>query len=118
MSPAPGVHVELLYVADCPSWRATAALLNDLSRELGFTWSAVPVTTTQAAQALGFHGSPSVHIDGADPFADPTEPVGLSCRIYRTRTGPATVPDPALLRSGLTLALQIRDRETHGAGTR
>jgi hypothetical protein len=104
--PRPGVRVELLYVPDCPSWGATAALLAALARELDFTWSAVPVATPEAGQALGFHGSPSVHIAGIDPFADPAETAGLACRIYRTGAGLATVPDTALLRSALALALQ------------
>jgi hypothetical protein len=93
------MDVELLYVDDCPNWRQTAAMLDDLAAELAFTWSAVLVNTPEDAQAVGFHGSPSIHIDAVDPFADPTTPVGLSCRIYRTSRGPAASPDRSQLRA-------------------
>ena len=98
------MDVELLYVDDCPNWRQTAALLDDLAAELAFTWSAVVVNTPEAAQVVGFHGSPSIHIDGVDPFADPDAPVGLSCRIYRTPMGAAAPPDRSQLRAALIAA--------------
>ena len=102
------MDVELLYVDDCPNWRQTADLLDDLAAELAFTWSAVLVNTPEDAQAVGFHGSPSIHIDGVDPFADPTMPVGLSCRIYRTPTGAAASPDRSQLRAALIAAATPR----------
>ena len=40
----------------------------------------------QAAQ-WGLHGSPSVLVDGQDPFAEPGAAVGLACRLYRTPEG-------------------------------
>lgn len=98
------ITVQLLHVDDCPSWRRCADLLDELAAQLGFTWSAILVDTPEAAQALGFHGSPTVHINGSDPFADAQSPVGLTCRIYRTSSGASTVPDPALLRSALIAA--------------
>ncbi|MGB7982138.1 MAG: thioredoxin family protein [Candidatus Nanopelagicales bacterium] len=95
------MDVALLYFDDCPNWRRTAAMLDDLAAELAFTWSAVVVDTPEAAQAARFHGSPSIHIDGVDPFADPTTPVSLSCRIYRTPTGIAGSPDRSQLKDAL-----------------
>lgn len=41
------------------------------------------VETIEEAERLGFHGSPSILVDGVDVFAEPAG-VGLSCRIYRT----------------------------------
>ena len=98
------MDVELLYFDDCPNWRQTADLLDEIAAELAFTWSAVLVTTPEAAQAVGFHGSPSIHIDGVDRFADPDAPVGLTCRIYRTPTGAAASPDRSQLRAALIAA--------------
>lgn len=95
------MDVELLYFDDCPNWRQTADLLDELAEELAFTWSGVLVNTPEAAQAVGFHGSPSIHIDGVDPFADLNAPVGLSCRIYRTPTGLTGAPDRVQLREAL-----------------
>ena len=50
------------------------------------------VTTPEQAQSTGFRGSPTVLVDGRDPFADPDAPVGLSCRVYRTDAGLAGAP--------------------------
>jgi hypothetical protein len=33
------------------------------------------------------HGSPTLLIDGQDPFADPDTPSSLSCRLYRAPDG-------------------------------
>lgn len=98
------MNVELLYFDGCPSWRAAADLLEELASELAFTWSPVVVDTPEAAQAVGFHGSPSIHIDGVDPFAVPDALVGLSCRIYRTSAGASACPDRAQLRAALVAA--------------
>jgi len=43
------------------------------------------------------HGSPSVLVDGEDPFAEPGADVGLSCRLYRTPVGLAGAPTMAHL---------------------
>lgn len=40
----------------------------------------------EAAEA-GMHGSPTLLIDGVDPFAAPGQPPSLSCRLYRDATG-------------------------------
>ena len=95
------MDVALLYFDDCPNWRETGDLLDELTAELAFTWLAVQVNTPEAAQLLGFHGSPSIHIDGVDPFADPDMPVGLSCRIYPTPAGLSGTPDRSQLRDAL-----------------
>ena len=48
--------------------------------------------TPEEAEAARFRGSPTVLVDGRDPFADPAAPVGLSCRVYRTADGLAGSP--------------------------
>lgn len=75
-----------------------AEYLDELSAELGCTWTPVLVETWEEAEAHQFHGSPSLHIDGVDPFAAPGAAVGLSCRIYRTPSGPSGTPDLDTLR--------------------
>jgi hypothetical protein len=64
----------------------------------------VVVDEREAAEA-GMHGSPTLLIDGSDPFAAPGQPPSLSCRLYRDasgRTGP--VPSVEELRRALTAA--------------
>lgn len=59
------------------------------------------VHTTEEAEPLRFRGSPSILIDGIDPFADEAAPVGLSCRIYRTEFGIEGAPSVAALAEAL-----------------
>jgi hypothetical protein len=98
------VRVELLYFDGCPGWREMAAHLDALTVELDVTWTRVQVASPEAAEQHRFHGSPSLHIDGVDPFAPPDAAVGLSCRCYRTPLGPAGIPDRQTLRTVLLAA--------------
>jgi hypothetical protein len=59
------------------------------------------VTTPQVAEELGFRGSPTVLVDGVDPFGDPDAPIGLACRIYMTESGPAGTPSVEQLERAL-----------------
>ncbi len=77
------MNVTLLYSDDCPNWRATYLLLTGLADRYGFRLTRQRVTSVEEAERLGFRGSPSVIVDGIDPFADPDIPAGLSCRLYR-----------------------------------
>jgi hypothetical protein len=53
----------------------------------------------EAAQA-GMCGSPTLLINGADPFAVPGQIPGLACRLYRDATGrPAAPPVEAIRRA-------------------
>ncbi|HXH78738.1 hypothetical protein [Nocardioides sp.] len=59
------------------------------------------VDTIEEAERVGFHGSPSILVDGVDAFAEPGDGVGLSCRIYRTPDGLAGAPTIEQLRAAL-----------------
>ena len=90
-----GMDVTLLYFAGCPNWRqaeqnlSSALALDDLTDTVV---SYQRVETVEDAARVGFTGSPTVLIDGTDPFATPDESVGLSCRLYSTPSGPAGSP--------------------------
>ncbi len=60
------------------------------------------VDTAEEAEKARFRGSPSVLLDGVDPFADADAPVGLSCRVYDTPEGPAGSPTIEQLRAALS----------------
>jgi hypothetical protein len=45
------------------------------------------VDDVASAQRLGLRGSPTLLIDGTDPFAAPGEPAGVWCRLYRLPDG-------------------------------
>jgi hypothetical protein len=95
------MKVELQYFADCPNWRTAERRLRHLSAERRFEIERRLVSTPQEAEVAGFRGSPTIVVDGRDPFAQGDEPVGLACRVYQTPEGPAGSPTLQQLRAVL-----------------
>jgi hypothetical protein len=101
-----GMDITLLYFDDCPNWRVADGHLSELTPE--FPEMAIIrhiVDTPEEAERMGFRGSPSILIDGTDPFAEPDVPVGLSCRVYQTPAGLAGSPTIDQLRAVLAAAM-------------
>jgi hypothetical protein len=94
--------ITLRYFDGCPNWRVAEerlrAALADLG-EAGFRLVRERVETPEDAERLSFRGSPTVLIDGRDPF--PGGEVGLSCRVYRTEAGAEGAPSVEQLRRAL-----------------
>ena len=90
----------LLFFDDCPNWRVADDRLRTLAREFtGVTMTHHRVETADEAERVGFRGSPTILIDGVDPFATDSDPVGgLSCRVFATPDGPAGSPTLEQLR--------------------
>lgn len=94
------MRVELLYFDGCPNWEVAEHRLTEALRTAGrdeVTVDRRMVETPEEAEVLKFIGSPTIRINGADPFATGDEPVGLACRIYETPTGRAGAPSAAQL---------------------
>ena len=62
------------------------------------------VDTVEEAERVGFLGSPTILIDGHDPFATPGATPGLSCRVYATDAGMTGSPTVVQLREALAAA--------------
>ncbi|MDU0314090.1 hypothetical protein RKE38_10375 [Phycicoccus sp. M110.8] len=60
------------------------------------------VESTEDADRLGFTGSPTILLDGTDPFPQPGEISALSCRVYTTPDGLAGSPTVEQLADALT----------------
>ncbi len=98
------MHVTLLVIAGCPGAELADERLRAAVTRLGrddVTVERRVVTTEEEAEAVHFHGSPTVLVDGQDPFLDRDRPVGLSCRVYRTDGGLAGAPTVAQLVAAL-----------------
>lgn len=99
-----GMDVQLLYFEDCPNWQLAESRLREALTALGGDPSSViyqVVNTPEQAQQAGFRGSPTILINGRDPFAGPADPVGLSCRLYRGPGEAEHAPTVEQLRSAL-----------------
>ncbi|MFN2557727.1 MAG: thioredoxin family protein [Nitriliruptorales bacterium] len=100
------MRVTLMYFESCRSWTLTYERLSALASELGFELERRKVRTAEEAEQAGFRGSPTILVDGRDPFADGEEQVGgLACRVYQTLKGPAGTPSQQQLRDVLTARL-------------
>jgi len=89
------VEVTLQYFDGCPNWRETETRVREALRLVGAPATALSlqtVSTPEDADRLGFCGSPTVLVGGVDPFASPSAPVGLACRMFRTPAGLAGAP--------------------------
>lgn len=83
------MKIELLWFPGCPNWQETDTRLRSALAQVGpqAAVSLVEVTTPEDAERLRFRGSPTVLVDGRDPFADEADPVGVPCRAFRTPEG-------------------------------
>lgn len=100
------MELVLLTVPDCPN---AAAFEERLAAALDGHPAAVVrrrvVSDEREAAEAGMHGSPTLLVNGTDPFAAPGEPTSLSCRLYRDAAGRAgQVPSVAALRRVLAAA--------------
>jgi hypothetical protein len=89
-----GMEIDLLYVPDCPN-RAAARELVEVALARTQRSAVVrerEIHSSEEAERLGMRGSPTVLIDGRDPFADGAGPAAMSCRLYRGIAGVSGVP--------------------------
>ena len=86
------MKLELLYFDDCPNWTAASGRLTAVAASRGLVVERRTVATVEEAEVARFRGSPTILVDGRDPFASGDEPFGLACRVYQTPDGPAGSP--------------------------
>ena len=91
-------RVELLWWEGCPSTGKARDLLAEALAEHGFDPSLIEmreIETDADAERERFVGSPTIRVGGVEVAPEVGEPVGLTCRVYRTRDGRTSpVPDP------------------------
>jgi len=97
--------ITLQYFDGCPNWRHTLSDLREIvSQDPDLSLTTERIESPEQAEARAFRGSPTVLVDGVDPFADSDTPVGLSCRVYRTPDGRAWSPTSIQLRTAIAAA--------------
>jgi hypothetical protein len=93
----------------CPSWATARERLHEALRSIGRS-DAIRVQlirSPEEADRAGFRGSPTVLIDGHDPFDHDTA-VGFACRVYLTETGFDGSPSVEQLRRALVASISPR----------
>lgn len=95
------MELTLLTVADCPHAAAFEERLAAApSGHRGGVLHRRVIASAREAAAAGMHGSPTLLVDGVDPFARPGEAASLSCRLYPG--GDGGLPSGAALRDALS----------------
>jgi hypothetical protein len=97
------MSVQLLYLDGCPNAATAQERLEAAIRGVGTGISIGKVLIKHRADAerYGFTGSPTILVNGSDPFAPAGAPVALTCRVYSSEDGPSGSPTAARLIEAL-----------------
>lgn len=97
------MKVEVLYVAECPSYAEAVKLVSDALAAEGVAAPihAVLVRDAEMAKELEFLGSPTIRINGRDVAEEiaKAQPFALSCRLYRGSEHPGLPPAEMVRRA-------------------
>lgn len=98
------MDITLQYFDGCPNWTVTDERLLALTEgNPGMVVRRHIVDTAEEAERVGFGGSPSILINGIDPFAREGLSGALSCRRYLTPDGYAGSPTVEQLKAALLI---------------
>jgi len=98
------MKIEILHFDGCPTYRATENTLRQVLAEEGIEADIelVVVNSDEEAWRLRFPGSPTIRVDGRDPFPTPErEDWRLGCRVYATPEGLIGSPTAQMLKAAL-----------------
>lgn len=82
--------VELRYFEGCPNYRVAETRVREALRRAGLPGVAVRLERVDSqadVERLGFVGSPTILVNGVDPFLSGEAPTGMACRSYQTPEG-------------------------------
>ena len=98
------MKIELLWFDDCPSYQNARELLEQALREekIIAPIEMVQVRDNADAVAQKFLGSPTIRLNGVDPFAEAGQNnFAMQCRVYRTSAGLKGWPTKEMLRDAV-----------------
>lgn len=99
------MKITIQYFDGCPHWQLVDQRVQRVVQGLARDDVEVEyqlIDSPETAARVGFHGSPTILVDGRDPFVTGAEPIGLTCRVYRTDEGAQGAPTEDQLRKILT----------------
>ena len=87
------MRITLQYFEGCPHWHTLDQRLRRLlSARPDVELTYQRLDSAEDAEAFGCPGSPTLLVDGRDPFPAPGPRAGLACRLCPTPQGPAGSP--------------------------
>lgn len=108
------MQIDIAHVPECPNLGLASSRVHQALEQtrLEAAVREVEVTSEEAAEALGTPGSPTILIDGRDPFQSGAAP-SLSCRLYSTAAGMQGAPSVADLVEALCAEGGTADADGH-----
>lgn len=97
------LEVRVLYFDGCPSWRTAVERVEAASAlaMVPVRVSTLAVTSNAEADRLWFIGSPTILLNGVDPFLEPDATPALACRLYPAPGGLSGCPTVEQLAEAL-----------------
>lgn len=98
------MNITIQYFDGCPHWSLAEERVRNVLRRMqaeDVTLDYELIDSPDMAVRVQFHGSPTILIDGRDPFATGAEPVGLSCRVFTTEEGAQGAPTERQIATAL-----------------
>ena len=98
------MQVVLRYFDGCPNWETARERLEEALHTIGVSTEVrlEQVTSQEQAERLRFVGSPTILVDGRDPFPAGDEGFGLTCRVYWSDAGASGSPTVGQLVEALS----------------
>ena len=99
------MNITIQYFEGCPHWRLADERIRKVLKTMqrnDFNVDYQLIDSPETAERVGFHGSPTILIDGSDPFVTGHELVGMTCRVYHTERGSEGAPSEAQLRAAIS----------------
>lgn len=88
------MEITIRHTEDCPHVEVAEERVREALRRASrdATLRRELVRTPEEAERLSFTGSPTILVDGNDPFADPSSVAALACRMYASPKGAEGAP--------------------------
>jgi hypothetical protein len=90
------MEITFQYFDGCPNWHTTHDRLQEAIADRDDVSVVMQlVETAEEAAETEFRGSPTIVVDGVDPFANQEAPPAgaLACRIYQSKDGSPTLDE-------------------------
>ncbi|WP_406689379.1 thioredoxin family protein [Saccharopolyspora sp. ID03-671] len=96
------MRLDILQVPDCPNVPLLQQRLQEALGDVDVEVTVHVIDDPAAAAQAGMTGSPTLLVDGIDPFAEPGRAASVSCRLYREADGRLSgAPSVSQLRQAL-----------------